>query len=92
MWLLRGADLKSVWPGWLVIGLAGLLSIFTQATLHRVHSEDKAYFPIINVVRVLLLLQVAVVLAAKPGWWPLVVALYIAFEFLVHIRPERCQV
>ena len=86
------ADPESAWPAWLVIGLAGLGSIFTQATLHRIQSEDKAYFPIINVVRVFLLLQIAVVLAAKPGWWPLAVALYIAFELLVHIRPERCQV
>ena len=71
---------------------AAILSLYAQVNLHRTHREEDVHRPLINVVRVLLLLEAAVVCAATPGWWPLAVGLDGAFELLVRVRPDRGQV
>ena len=83
------------WPiflSGLIVLMAAGLSLTAQITLHRISREDQAYEPILNVVRVFLLLHIAVVFAASPKWSPLATFFYFAFEFLAALRPERSQI
>jgi 4-hydroxybenzoate polyprenyltransferase len=75
-----------------VLAFALLLAAKTQHMLHRSSREDQAHKPLANTARVFLLLHVAVVLSVTPGWLPVVVALYLAFELLLLLRPERSQI
>ncbi len=75
-----------------VLASGALLSAKTQIMLHGMRREDEAYRPLLNVVRVFLLLHVAVVASARPSWFPLATLFYLAFEFLVVQRPERRQI
>jgi hypothetical protein len=75
-----------------VLAFAFLLSGMTQASLHRLCREDEAYKPLANTARVFLLLHIAVALSVTPGWLPVAAALYVAFEVLLLLRPERRQI
>jgi hypothetical protein len=54
--------------------------------------EVEVHKPLANTARVFLLLAVAVVLSVTPAWLPLAAALYLAFEVLLLLRPERSQI
>jgi len=82
----------SILPAGAVVLLAAVLSVTAQVTLHRINRQEQAYRPILNVVRVFLLLHVAVVILANPRWSAVAVVLFFGFEFLAILRPERRQV
>ena len=86
----------AAWPqSFLSVGAlaaGALLTVRTQVMLHRTRREDEAYRPLLNAVRVFLVLHVAVIASARPSWSPLAAAFYAAFEFLVARRPQRRQI
>jgi 4-hydroxybenzoate polyprenyltransferase len=92
MWLLTSEQSSTAWPARSVFGLAALITLVAQASLHRIDREEQAHGPIVMVVRVFLLLEAAVIVAAQPAWWPVAAVFYGAFEFLVAVRPDRRQV
>jgi 4-hydroxybenzoate polyprenyltransferase len=85
-----------------VLAAGAVLSGRTQLMLHRLSStlslrpegnrEAEAYKPLANTARVFLLLHIAVVLSTTPAWLPVAAALYLAFEVLLLLRPERSQI
>jgi 4-hydroxybenzoate polyprenyltransferase len=75
-----------------VLVLAFLLSARTQFMLPRLSGEAEAYKPLANTARVFLLLAIAVLLSVTPAWLPVAAALYLAFEVLLFLRPERSQI
>jgi len=92
VWLLTSGRWPSAWVAWSVLGLAALVTLVAQAMLHRIDREEQANRPIVLVVRVFLLLQAAITVAAQPMWWPVAAAFCGAFELLVAMRPDRRQV
>jgi 4-hydroxybenzoate polyprenyltransferase len=77
---------------WVILAAAALLSIRTQAWLHRIDREDQAHGPIVNTVRVFLLLMAAIVAAGAPAWSAVAAGMYLLFEVLVRRRPDKRQV
>jgi len=71
---------------------AVVVLVIAQVGIHRIRDEKKAYGPIANVVRGFVLLHLAEICLLKPGWIPLVVSFYIAFEWVLKMRPEKGQV
>ena len=94
----RAAPVPAPAPGqaiaaWVILAAAALLSVRTQAWLHRIHREDQAHGPIVNTVRVFLLLMAAIGAAGAPVVWSAVAAgMYLLFEILVRRRPDKRQV
>jgi 4-hydroxybenzoate polyprenyltransferase len=91
VYLCGGTSGSGYLPVMFLVG-AAVISLYAQVALHRTHREEDVHRPLIAVVRVFLLLEAAVVCAARPGWWPLAAGLYGAFELLVRVRPDRGQV
>lgn len=92
VWLLSSDPSAYRFVPWGVVGAAGVVSLIAQVSLHPVRTERDAHGPIVHVVRVFLLLNAAIVLAARPEWWAVAVAYLAAFEVLIRLRPERSQV
>ncbi len=92
VWVRAASPVGAKWPGWAILGLAALFTLFNQATVHRTSREDRAYLPTIGAARVFLLLQLAMVLTGRTALWPVGAATFAAFEFLLLTRPDRRQV
>jgi len=91
-WTLRRLPGAASAAPWVIFALACLVSVCAQATLHRIRTPDQAHGAIGNVVRAFLLLHVAVVAAAAPAVMAVAVVIYLAFEALLAVRPERRQI
>ena len=66
--------------------------VFAQAAMHRTNDERATGTPIANSVRAFVLYCLAVTVANRPGWLPLLILFYAAFELSLRLRPERGQV
>jgi len=77
---------------WVVLAAAVVLQLHAQVSVHRTRDESAVGGPIANGVRALILYCLAIVLALKPGWIVFAGVFYIAFEFVLRVRPERGQV
>jgi len=91
-WTLRQLSGAAAAAPWVVFALGCLVSAYAQAALHRIRTPDQAHGAIAHVVRAFLLLHVAVVAAAAPSVWTVAVGIYVAFEALLAVRPERRQI
>lgn len=77
---------------WVVLAAAAALQLYAQVGVHRTREEDAVGTPIANGVRALIFYCLAIVLALKPGWIGFAGVFYIAFEFVLRVRPEEGQV
>ncbi len=71
---------------------AAVVLVIAQVGIHRIRNEKKAYIPIANVVRGFVLLHLAEICLLKPGWILLAALFYVAFEWILKMRPEKRQV
>ena len=90
--LLAGGTGGQSLIGWVPLALAAGVSVAAQARAQGVDSEDKAHGPIAGTVRVFLLINAAIVMAARPAWWPIAAGTCAAFEALLRMRPDRHQI
>jgi geranylgeranylglycerol-phosphate geranylgeranyltransferase len=80
------------WLAWSVFSGGAILSLVTQGVRHLIREEQEAHRPTGNVVRVFLMLCGAMAIAARPECWPVAIAIYVVFEVLAWVRPQRSQV
>jgi hypothetical protein len=60
--------------------------------MHFIRDEQQSHGPIANVVRAFVLYCLAIVLVLNPGWLAGAAVLYVVFELVLKLRPERTQV
>jgi len=63
-----------------------------QVRIHGLRDEHKAFGPIANVVRALILYSLAVVVAKQIDWLAFGAVFYLLFETALRYRPEKSQV
>jgi 4-hydroxybenzoate polyprenyltransferase len=68
------------------------LNLLAQVRMHFIRDEQQSHGPIANVVRAFVLYCLAIVLVLKPGWLAGAAVLYVVFELVLKLRPERTQV
>jgi 4-hydroxybenzoate polyprenyltransferase len=73
-----------------VLGLG--VSLYAQVRIHRIRKENKAFGPVVNVVRVFVLYSSAVIMTLKAEWMFFLVLFYLLFELALKNRPEETQV
>jgi 4-hydroxybenzoate polyprenyltransferase len=81
----------SIW-GFAVFLCALAINMHAQVRIHITRSETESHGPIANVVRAFVLYCLAIVLASKSGWWPILAVYYGLFEVTLRHRPEQSQV
>lgn len=91
-WTLGQLSSGATAVAWVIFALACLVSVYAQVSLHRIRTPDQAHGAIANVVRAFLLLHSAVMAGAGPAVMTVAVVIYLAFEVLLAVRPERRQI
>lgn len=69
-----------------------VINLNAQLRIHRIRNEKKAYGPIANVVRALLLYCAALTVTLHSKWIVFLAVFYLLFELTLKSRPEKEQV
>ena len=75
-----------------IFGIAVIINLYAQVSIHMITEEEKSYGPIADVVRAFILYCTAVIVCLKPGWVVLLGLYYILFEIVLRLRTEKTQI